>query len=153
MPNSIAFTGRRNSEIHGKIISKRSSAAVKAREVGSPMVRRPLSPVSLAISSKANIANFLEDQKRTQNGTSKKVLPSNKTQAVTPSKSILAGNDENKTPKTTPISVPTTPSQVSVSMLMATTPATPCVSLGAKAVERMAEQNEYSFEEVRYYLC
>lgn len=156
MPNLNFFlhlTGRRTSEIAGDLVKKRSSGAAKAREVESKLVRRPLSPISLAISSKANIANFLEDQKRTQNETLQKALAGSN--VVTPSKSTFVGNEENKTPRTIPILVPTTPSTVTVPMLMAMTPATPSVSFGAKSVKKIVKETvEYSFEEVRAgFIC
>ncbi|KAJ0051657.1 hypothetical protein Pint_00258 [Pistacia integerrima] len=147
-------SGRRTSEIAGDLVKKRPSGAAKAREVESQLVRKPLSPISLAISSKANIANFLEDQKRTQNETLQKPLAGSNTAVVTPSKSTFVGNEENKTPRTIPIPVPTTPSTVTIPMLMAMTPATPSVSFGAKAVKKIVENVEYSFEEVRAgFLC
>ncbi|KDO85848.1 hypothetical protein CISIN_1g045523mg, partial [Citrus sinensis] len=146
-PQSVSLaagSGRRNSEIPGNVVNKScSSVAAKARKVESKSARKPLSPVSLAISSKANIANFLEDKKRTHNGTSLKAVPS---VAVTPSKQIVACNEGNKAPNTMP-SVPKTPSTFTAPMLMAMTPATPCVSLGAKANERTGDKIEYSFEE------
>ncbi|KAH9788268.1 65-kDa microtubule-associated protein 4 [Citrus sinensis] len=153
-PQSVSLaagSGRRNSEIPGNVVNKScSSVAAKARKVESKSARKPLSPVSLAISSKANIANFLEDKKRTHNGTSLKAVPS---VAVTPSKQIVACNEGNKAPNTMP-SVPKTPSTFTAPMLMAMTPATPCVSLGAKANERTGDKIEYSFEEVRAgFIC
>lgn len=73
--------------------------------------------------------------------------------AVTPSKQIVACNEGNKAPNTMP-SVPKTPSTFTAPMLMAMTPATPCVSLGAKANERTGDKIEYSFEEVRAgFIC
>ncbi|KAJ0113701.1 hypothetical protein Patl1_00276 [Pistacia atlantica] len=147
-------SGRRTSEIAGDLVKKRPSGAAKAREAESQLVRKPLSPISLAISSKANIANFLEDQKRTQNETLQKPLAGSNTAVVTPSKSTFVGNEENKTPRTIPIPVPKTPSTVTIPMLMAMTPATPSVSFGAKAVKKIVENVEYSFEEVRAgFLC
>ncbi|KAK4849053.1 hypothetical protein QYF36_020281 [Acer negundo] len=139
-----AHSGRRNSENDGPLVKKHPSGAVKARGVvESPLIRNPLSPV------KANILNFLEDQKRTQSGTLQTTLPGSKT----PSKSTFVGNDENRTttPKTMPIPVPMTPKTVSVPMLTAMTPATPCVlSFGPRAIQKIEEQVvEYSFEEVR----
>ncbi|KAK9207467.1 hypothetical protein WN943_017756 [Citrus x changshan-huyou] len=118
-PQSVSLaagSGRRNSEIPGNVVNKScSSVAAKARKVESKSARKPLSPVSLAISSKANIANFLEDKKRTHNGTSLKAVPS---VAVTPSKQIVACNEGNKAPNTMP-SVPKTPSTFTAPMLMA----------------------------------
>ncbi|KAK2650534.1 hypothetical protein Ddye_018023 [Dipteronia dyeriana] len=151
-----AHPGRRNSENDCPLVKKHPSGAVKAcGVVESPLVRKPLSPVSLAMSSKANILNFLEDQKRTQSGTLQTTLPGSKT----PSKSAFVGNDENRTttPKTMPVPVPTTPKTVSVPMLTAMTPATPCVlSFTPRAIHQKIEEQvvEYSFEEVRAgFIC
>ncbi|KAL5796347.1 hypothetical protein ACOSQ2_001167 [Xanthoceras sorbifolium] len=147
-----AHSVRRDSEIGSHLVKKQPSGAVKARGVESPLVRKPLSPVSLAISSKVNILNFLEDQTRTQNGTLQTTLPGCKT----PSKSTFAGNEENRTPKTMPIPVPTTPKTVSVPMLTAMTPATTpsVVSFCPKRIQKMEEKVEYSFEEARAgFIC
>ena len=136
--------GSRSSEVSGRVVKKQPPIPAKVRGIESPAVRKPLSPVSFAVNSNANIVNFIEDQK--------KVLdPGCKTPTGIPSKPTLIGDDENRTPKAMPIPIPTTPSTVSAPMLMAITPLTPA-TLGVYKVERIVEQVqqiEYSFEEVR----
>lgn len=147
------FVGRRTSEIAGRLVKQHSTAA-KARETESRLIRKPLSPVSLAISSKANIANFLEDKTIIQSGRLHTSLPCVKTPKGARSKYISVGDGENRNPKTLPIPVPTTPPTMSAPMLMALTPATPCVSSSAKPVKKTVEQVEYSFEEIRAgFIC
>ncbi|XP_038681358.1 65-kDa microtubule-associated protein 4-like isoform X2 [Tripterygium wilfordii] len=142
-------SGKRNSEIAGHLVKKHSSRAMKTCEIQSPLIRKPLSPVSSSMmASKANIANFIEDQGKTQNGLLQTTIPNIKKQMVTPSRPVFVSDEENKTPMTMPIPVPTTP-LTSIPMLVATTPATPAVSLGPKRLEHVMEQIECSFEEVR----
>uniref|UniRef100_A0A5B7AE16 65-kDa microtubule-associated protein 3-like n=2 Tax=Davidia involucrata TaxID=16924 RepID=A0A5B7AE16_DAVIN len=119
---------------------KQQSNASNAHEIESPPIRKPLSPVSSTMLSNANTAN-IQDQNGMQNGALQKALPSNKTPVGTPTSNISAV-DENKTPRTMPIPVPTTPSTVSTAMQTAMTPATHCVPFGAEGIE-------YSFEERR----
>ncbi|XWS77192.1 hypothetical protein CRYUN_Cryun01aG0240300 [Craigia yunnanensis] len=141
-------SGRRSSEVSGRVVKKQPPRAAKVREIESPAVRNPLSPVSFAVNSNANIVNFIKDQKKV-NG--QRLNPGCKTPMGMPSKPTLIGDDGNRTPKAMPIPIPTTPSTVSAPMLMAITPATPA-TLGAYKVERIVEQVpqiEYSFEEVR----
>lgn len=142
---------RRNSEIVGSgPVNKYSFAAAKGRKDSSSSARKPLSPISSAMASKANIANFLEENKNVQSGTP----ASNKTLLATPCKSTFLNNYENQTPKTKPISIPSTPSTVTAPMLMAMTPATPCVPFGGAQAENIMEEVEYSFEEVRAgFIC
>lgn len=156
--------GKKGSEISGHSVKKQPSTAAKACEMESPLIRKPLSPVSSEVSSKANILNFLEDQKRLQKKNIEAVhlfkdvpimTPSieavplfSEVPIMTPSKPIIVDDDENRTPKTMPTQVPPTPSTISVHMLTATTPATPFTS-GAHKVEKSDRQVEYSFEEVR----
>ncbi|KAK6260804.1 hypothetical protein SCA6_015278 [Theobroma cacao] len=140
---------KRNSEVPGRVIKKQPLSAAKVRENESPAVRKPLSPVSFAVNSKANIVNFTEDQKKVKNG--QRLNPGCQTPTGVPAKPTLIGDDENRTPKAMPIPMPTTPSTVSAPMLMAMTPATPA-TLGAYKVENVLErvqQVEYSFEELR----
>ncbi|KAK9273501.1 hypothetical protein L1049_018311 [Liquidambar formosana] len=140
--------GKKNLHIAGNSVKKHSSTTANAHESESPLVRKPFSPVSSMVSSKANIANYLEDQNRTHNGTLQVTLSSSKKPMATPPKSV-SHDEENKTPKTMPIPAPTTPLTVSVPMQTATTPAAFCVPFGAKIVQETAEENEYSFEERR----
>ncbi|KAF9668842.1 hypothetical protein SADUNF_Sadunf14G0045400 [Salix dunnii] len=142
-------SGRRNSEISGHLGKKRPAAAAGACKNESSLVRKPLSPVSLSMSSRANIANFMEDQKSTQSGTLKTMPPYNKTPMDTPSKSVNAGGDENRNPNTLPVSVASTPPTTSVPMLTALTPATPRVSCAPKTARKITEQEDHSFEELR----
>lgn len=136
------YIGRRISEIGGgggPIVKKNTSV----KPTKSPMSRNPLSPVSLAMSSKLNIMSSLDDKQRTQNRTCDK----------TPNKFSCVGNDENITPKTMPIPIPSTPSTLSVPMMTALTPATPHTCGGIKQFQNQ-EDVEYSFEEVRAgFIC
>ncbi|KAG7566255.1 hypothetical protein ISN44_As10g028400 [Arabidopsis suecica] len=110
-------SGRRNSELPGRIRSKNVSVAGKAAR--SPMLRKPLSPVT------SNILNSPEDHKDAY--TTKERILTPKT------------NEENKR------AVPTTPA-ASVAMTEATTPFTPAVE---KRMDEEDVVVEYSFEEVR----
>ncbi|XP_059629457.1 65-kDa microtubule-associated protein 3-like [Cornus florida] len=110
-----------------------TSSDISANEVES--TRRPFSPIP-STESETDATNLLEDLNRKHNGMSQKPLPSIK--FTTPSKTISAEEEENMTPRTIPISLPSTPSTVSVSMQTAMTPAPP-----------QEEDIEYSFEEKR----
>ncbi|KAF2282663.1 hypothetical protein GH714_043773 [Hevea brasiliensis] len=113
----------------------------------SNICRKPLSPIPVTMSSQANIANFPADKAGLQDTFTKKPLG-------TPTKSISGGDEENGTPKTLPILVPTTPTTTSASMLMALTPTTPYVSSAAIIAKKVVKQNEYSFEELRAgFIC
>ncbi|KAJ6679498.1 hypothetical protein OIU79_019289 [Salix purpurea] len=78
----------------------------------------------------------MEDQKSTQSGRLKTVPPYNKTPMDTPSKSVNAGDDENRNPTTLSVSVASTPPTPSVPMLTALTPATPRVSCAPKTARK-----------------
>ncbi|XP_058008331.1 65-kDa microtubule-associated protein 3 isoform X1 [Hevea brasiliensis] len=137
--------GRRNSEIGGHFVKKQSSAKACPNELR--LIRKPLSPIPVTMSSQANIANFPADKAGLQDTFTKKPLG-------TPTKSISGGDEENGTPKTLPILVPTTPTTTSASMLMALTPTTPYVSSAAIIAKKVVKQNEYSFEELRAgFIC
>ncbi|PON48365.1 Microtubule-associated protein, MAP65/Ase1/PRC [Parasponia andersonii] len=131
------IAGKRDSEILPTQYSetKHSKGAAKAREIESPLLRKPLTPVFSSIaSSKANIANDHredDDQKRP---------------TWTPTKPVIVvGGEGNKTPTTTPILVPNTPTTLSsVAMLTAKTPPTPCVLFCDFPDQQPIE---YSFEE------
>ncbi|XVE58677.1 hypothetical protein DITRI_Ditri04bG0187900 [Diplodiscus trichospermus] len=125
-------------------VRKHSFTAVNANELESPLVRKPFSPISSTVSSKANAANMLEDNGETL----KKMLPTNDLSYTTPSKTTSLIDEENRTPKTMPIPVPSTPSTVSVMMQMAMTPAPP-IPFNTKPVEEIHEEIEQSFEERR----
>ncbi|KAL6130750.1 hypothetical protein ACLB2K_069129 [Fragaria x ananassa] len=107
--------GRRGLEFSGHSVKNQPSTAAKAYEMESPLIRKPLSPVSSKVSSKANILNFLEDQKRQQKNIEPvhpfKEVPimSPSIEAVplfsevpimAPSKPIIVNDEENTTPKT-----------------------------------------------------
>jgi len=133
--------GRSISEIPGHSAEKHSSGSSKAHKNESLLIRKPLSPVSSQVLSKANIDNFLEDQKTIYTASSL---------VGTPSKPIAVGDEESRTPKTMPIPVPTTPPTVlSVPMTTARTPATPRLALCVDMAENNNQPTEYSFEEVR----
>lgn len=102
-------------------------------------MRKPLSPISSSLSSKANSSNLQDEKIRNQELMD--ALSSDKAHMVTPNQRIPAF-DGNETPKTMPIPMPVTPPTVSTTMQMATTPATPYVPPGNGDVE-------YSFEERR----
>ena len=130
-----------------------------AREVESPMKRKPFSPISSTTSSKTNATIFTEDVNIYSTGTNdtvQKTLPaSNVPLFTTPSKTTthtIVAEEENKTPKTMPIPVPTTPFTVSIPMQTVMTPGPqliPCYASSNKVVEEIPEEIEYSFEERR----
>lgn len=117
--------GRRNSELPGRLRSKNISAAGKAvtKKGISPMLRKPLSPVT------SNILNSPEDHKDAYTTKLEERIMTPKV------------NEENRKTEV-PVSVPTTPA-ASVAMTEVTTPFTPAVE------KRMDEEVEYSFEEIR----
>lgn len=152
---SVVSVGRRGLDVAGLPVKKHSFGSnASVREVDSPMVRVPFSPISSTTSSKANnITNLSDDMNLTHGETSmQKTLPTNNMQFTTPTKTTTTtsmADDENKTPKAMPIPVPATPSTVSIPMQTAMTPAPPQVSFGTKVVEDRPEEIEYSFEEIR----
>ncbi|KAF3439975.1 hypothetical protein FNV43_RR18253 [Rhamnella rubrinervis] len=144
------IAGRRLTQISSHSVKKHSSIAAKIDEIESPLVRKPFSPVSSRLSSKANIANFLEDQNRQQDSTMQRKLSSSDQKPLgTPSKFAIVDDDENGTPRTMPIPVPSTPSTMPGMVLAAKTPPTPRGSSGACPVDKSDEPVEYSFEELR----
>lgn len=136
----MSFVGKRKLGITGLTAAQHSSTPSNAHVTGTTPTRKPLSPVSSAYSSKANAAANIQVQSVTHNVVLPRT-PSNKTPVVTPEKTISSVN-ENKTPKTMPIPMPTTPVTVSVAMQTAMTPAPPFVP-------HRAQEIEYSFEERR----
>ncbi|KAB2017508.1 hypothetical protein ES319_D08G167500v1 [Gossypium barbadense] len=137
-----SHSGRRSSEVSGRVVKKQPLSAAKMREMESPAVRKPLSSVS-------NVVNPIVEQEKVQKG--QRLSPGCKTPMAKASKPTVNGEDQNRTPKAMPNPVPTTPSTVSAPMLMAITPATPA-TLGAYKFEKIldqVQQIEYSFEEVR----
>ncbi|XP_052186489.1 65-kDa microtubule-associated protein 3-like [Diospyros lotus] len=116
-------------------------SAVNARVVESPIKRTPFSP---------SATNLMEDVNRKQNEISQKTVRSINTQFTTPSKTLSAAEEENRTPKAMPIPMPVTPSTVSVPMQTTLTPAAPPVPKALPVlVEEIPEKIEYSFEERR----
>ncbi|KAH7537912.1 hypothetical protein FEM48_Zijuj03G0143200 [Ziziphus jujuba var. spinosa] len=144
---TASSTGSRGLEVPGLPFKKHSFGT---REVESPMMRKPFSPISSTASSKTNITNLSEDQNITHNETVRKALPTTNMPFTTPLKTATnATDDENRTPKAMPIPVAATPSTLSVPMQTAMTPAPPPIPFAANIVEEVPEQIEYSFEEIR----
>lgn len=143
------MVGRRGLDVAGLPIKKHSFGA---REVESPLMRKPFSPISSTASSRTNITNFSEDLNATTHSEQpvQKALPSSMPFS-TPLKTtaISVADEENKTPRAMPIPVPSTPSTVSVPMQTAMTPAPPPIPFAANVVEQIPEEIEYSFEELR----
>ncbi|CAI9774090.1 unnamed protein product [Fraxinus pennsylvanica] len=136
-------SGRRGLDIAGLPLKPHSFNPPNAHEIESPMMRKPFSPISSTDSSKSNATNIMEDLNRKHNEMLQKTLTSNNTPFATPSKTISTPDEENRTPKTMAIPVPSTPSTVSVPMLTAITPA-------SRVLESMKDEEiEYSFEERR----
>ncbi|KAK2994287.1 hypothetical protein RJ640_024010 [Escallonia rubra] len=131
-------SGKTSFHVSGPPVVQNSSSASNAHEITTPM-RKPLSPVSSALSSKANAGN-IQDQNTTPDAAVESTLCSNTTPVASPAKATAAAHDENRTPRTMPM--PTTPSSVSVAMQTAKTPITPCVPHGG-------QETDYSFEEMR----
>lgn len=132
----------RVSEIPGRILKKPSSTAAKELPTLSDATRKPLSPVSFAVSSKANILNFLKDDMKQRSGND--AFPVCKT---LPDELASASNENGITPKRVQVKVPATPS-TPVPMVVASTPATPAY-FSARKLEKLMEPVEYSFEEFR----
>lgn len=132
------YAGKHNSRITGNSSKKTPYSAEKGIEIQSPLIRKPLSPVSYTVLSKANI---IQDPRNTQ-----KVVKESITETPPP-KPFIAGDEENRTPKNMGLPVPTTP--LTGPMLTATTPDTFFVHSGSMATSKIAQPFEYSFEEVR----
>ena len=139
------FAVRRDLDSADIPVRKHSSSAVNTNELESPLVRKPFSPISSTVSSKANMTNMLEDNGETL----QKTLPTtNELSYATPLKTTSLVDGENRTPKAMPIPVPSTPSTVSVPMLTAMTPA-PAIHFNTKPTEEIPEEIEQSYEERR----
>ncbi|XVF09710.1 hypothetical protein REPUB_Repub07fG0118800 [Reevesia pubescens] len=136
---------RRGLDIADIPVGKHSFSAVNANEPESPLVRKPFSPISSTVSSKANMKNMLEDNGETL----QKTLPTNDLSYATPLKTTSLVDEENRTPKAMAIPVPSTPSTVSVPMQTAMTPAPAIPFTSSKPVEEIPEEIELSFEERR----
>ncbi|XP_030473282.2 65-kDa microtubule-associated protein 3-like isoform X1 [Syzygium oleosum] len=140
---------RRGLDVAGLPLKKHSLDAVMASEPDSPMIRKPFSPVSPAVSTKLSLANVMDNAAVRQDEPLQKIFSSNNNVFSTPLKTTTMNNDENRTPKVMGIPVPSTPSTVSIPMQTAATPALVSLPLGANLVKEIAEEIEYSFEERR----
>ncbi|KAK8559444.1 hypothetical protein V6N13_026867 [Hibiscus sabdariffa] len=145
---------RRGLDIPDIPFRKHSSGVMNANELESPLVRKPFSPMSSTVSSKASsITNMVED-----NGeTIQKMLPANDLSYATPLKRMSLADEENRTPKVSvPMQTAMTPvSTVPVPMQMAMTPAPPIpfstsTTTATNAVQEIPEEIEQSFEERRF---
>ncbi|XP_045796022.1 65-kDa microtubule-associated protein 3-like [Trifolium pratense] len=137
--------GKSTSKVFGHAATMTPQSALKGIGIQSPITRKPLSPVSSTVLSKANI-NSQEPRKIKNVATKPMLQKSEKLIGTPPSKPFIADDDdekENKTPKNTRSSVPTTP--LTVPMFTVTTPDT----LTSKAATKIASSLEYSFEELR----
>ncbi|KAJ1407225.1 Microtubule associated protein [Sesbania bispinosa] len=142
--HSTQSSGKDTSKVIGHSMKKTTCNAEKEIEIQTPLTRKPLSPISSTVLSKANITNF-QDLRKMQN-----VTIQAKSQMLTgtpPSKPFNAGDEENRTPKNMGIPVPTTP--LTVPMLTVTTPDPHSVHSGSMAAAKTPQLFEYSFEEVR----
>ncbi|KAJ8752928.1 hypothetical protein K2173_008663 [Erythroxylum novogranatense] len=144
---SVTSTGRRGSDIAGLNVEKHYFTTSNAREPESPLMRKPFSPISSTTSSKSNM---LEEAAAMAHGDLNKAIPQNNLSFTTPSKTVSSAYEENRTPKTIPIPVPTTPSSLSIPMQTTITPVVQS-AYGAYPVEEQdpPEEIEYSFEERR----
>lgn len=140
--------GKGTSKVFGHSMHKTTRNVEKELEFQSPLTRKPLSPVSPIVLSKANISNSQEDHRKIQNVATQAIKQTGQVLIGTPpSKPFIAGDEENKTPKNMGLPVPTTPP--TVSMFTATTPDTVSVYSGSMSAAKSAQLFEYSFEEVR----
>ncbi|KAI3458258.1 hypothetical protein Pfo_014921 [Paulownia fortunei] len=153
-------SGRRGLDLAGLPVKQHSLNLQIAREVESPMMRKPFSPISSTDLSKSNVTNILEDLSKKHNEMLQKTLTSNSTPFSTPSKMISMAEVENRTPQAMAIPVPSTPSTVSIPMQMAITPASMVTAITPapmqmaiipvpSAAKSVNEEIEYSFEERR----
>ena len=127
-------------------LKKHSLGAGSVRDIEppSPLKRQPFSPISSTLSSKANMTNATDHDMHGEK--LQKAIAFNNVPFTTPSKTAASMVDEeNRTPKTTAIPVPTTPLTMSVPMHMAMTPAPAFVPF----VGDLVQEIEYSFEERR----
>ncbi|GAB4858725.1 hypothetical protein Ancab_010199 [Ancistrocladus abbreviatus] len=152
--DSVSFTNVRR----GLDVANHPARAhsFNGREPESPMIRKPLSPISSTTSSRANTTNSFEDANIPHDHNSERILSKNHTShktitgsnQTTPLKAIPAADEENRTPKAIPI--PSTPSTVSAPMQTAITPVLPPQAPnGDISREEISEEIEYSFEERR----
>ncbi|MBA0701356.1 hypothetical protein Goari_020471 [Gossypium aridum] len=140
IPASPAF--KRGQDIADAPFRKHPSNGINTNEIESPLVRKPFSPISLPVSSKANMTNKLED-----NGESKtlqKTIPTNdpSNNTMTPLKTICSVDEENRKPK----------AMHSTASVQMQTDITPPPTLQTSLVEETHEEMEQSFEEKRLAL-
>ncbi|KAK4385071.1 microtubule-associated protein 3 [Sesamum angolense] len=154
-----AALGRRGLDLAGLPINQHSFNLQNAREIESPIIRKPFSPISSTDSSKSSATNILEALNRKHNEMLPKTITSDSTPFSTPSKTVPIADVENRTPQAMAI-IPSTPSTISIPMQMAITPApaqmpiTPAPIQKAlipapTALKSVDEEIEYSFEEKR----
>ncbi|KAL0304173.1 UNVERIFIED_CONTAM: microtubule-associated protein 3 [Sesamum radiatum] len=144
-------SGRRGLDLAGLPINQHSLNLQNAREIESPIIRKPFSPISSTDSSKSSATNILEALNRKHNDMLPKAITSESTPFSTPSKTVSMADVENRTPQAMAIPVPSTPSTVSIPMQMAITPAPIQKALipAPTALKSVDEEIEYSFEEKR----
>ncbi|KAL0299428.1 UNVERIFIED_CONTAM: microtubule-associated protein 3 [Sesamum radiatum] len=151
-----AALGRRGLDLAGLPINQHSFNLQNAREIESPIIRKPFSPISSTDSSKSSATNILEALNRKHNEMLPKTITSDSTPFSTPSKTVPIADVENRTPQAMAI----IPSTISIPMQMAITPApaqmpiTPAPIQKAlipapTALKSVDEEIEYSFEEKR----
>lgn len=138
---------RRGLDVAGLPLKKHSLDAALASEPDSPMIRKPFSPVSPAVSTKMSLTNVMDNAAARQDEPLQKIFSGN--MFSTPLKTTNMNDEENRTPKVMAIPVPTTPSTISMPMQTAMTPALVSQPLAANLVKEIAEEIEYSFEERR----
>ncbi|GAA0169973.1 non-motor microtubule binding protein [Lithospermum erythrorhizon] len=126
--------GRRGLDIAGLSVKKHS---FNAREVETPSMRKPFSPISSTDSSRSNATNILQELRR-QHDMLQKTLPSINTFA-TPSKTISTTiEEENKTPRLMANPIPSTPSTISVPLFATPSKIMPTVEEEKKTPQSMA---------------
>lgn len=135
-------------DVAGLPLKKHSLDAAMASEPDSPMIRKPFSPVSPAISTKVSLTNVMDNTSVRQDEPLQKIFSSTNNVFSTPLKTTTMNGEEFRTPKVMANPVPTTPSTISIPM-QTSTPALVSLPLGANLVKEIAEEIEYSFEERR----
>ncbi|KAM6556429.1 hypothetical protein CsatB_003448 [Cannabis sativa] len=147
-----SFTGLSSNGAKGFDAALNRNHSFGAREVESPMKRKPFSPIS-STSLKTNITTNLSEDHLSiahHDNTVQKTLHAINMPFTTPSKnSTSVADEENKTPRVMPMSVPSTPSTVSVPMQTVMTPAHALIPYASNVIEEIPEEIEYSFEERR----
>lgn len=143
------FAGGRGLDVAGLPVKKHSFDSASACEPESPMTRKPFLPISTTIPTKNSSSNVPDDSTNPKsNELLQKTLPGSNIFFSTPTKNMSGIGEENRTPKTMPVPIPSTPPTISVPMQTAITPAPVSVpALVVKAI--IPEEIEYSFEERR----